>query len=89
MLRARFHVSVPAAHTAGPLLAAAAGACAVLAVRPWAGGAVPLAAGLLVYAGALGAWLAATGQRLALTGFTAEAPPLSAPAPAPEASSCP
>src|SRR4051812_27629718 len=75
MLRARFHLSLPAAHNAGPLLAAAAGACAVLAVRPWAGGAAPLAAGLLVYAGALAAWLAATGQRLALTGFTAEAAP--------------
>ncbi|MFL6858572.1 MAG: lipopolysaccharide biosynthesis protein [Allosphingosinicella sp.] len=83
MLRARFHISLPAAHNAGPLLAAVAGACAVLAVRPWAGGAAALAAGLLVYAGALAAWLAATGQRLALTGFTADA------AAAPEATSCP
>jgi O-antigen/teichoic acid export membrane protein len=73
MLRARFHIAVPASHNAGPLLAAAAATCGVLAASRWAGGAVPLAAGLLLYGSALFAWLALTGQRLALTGFTAVA----------------
>ena len=89
VLRARFHLDVPASHQAGPFVAAAAGAAAALAAGRFAGGAAALAAGLLVYAGALRLWLGVAGQRLSLTGFTADAAPLSGRAPAPEASSIP
>ncbi|HEY0413038.1 MAG TPA: lipopolysaccharide biosynthesis protein [Allosphingosinicella sp.] len=77
VLRARFHLDVPRSHQAGPLLAAAAGAGAVLLARtaplsprfdP-----LPLLAGLGLYAAVLAAWLAVRNQSLSLSGFTAEA----------------
>ena len=72
VLRARFHLDVPASHHAGPFVAAAVGACAALAARSLGGDAAALAAGLAGYAAALFLWLSLTGQRLSLTGFTAE-----------------
>ena len=71
-LRRRFGVTVPLAHPAGPLLAAAVGVGAVLLARPggdWAA----LAAGLVVYAGVMLAWLRATGESLSLRGFASPA----------------
>ena len=71
-LRRRFGVTVPLAHPAGPLAAAAAGFGAMLLAR--AGGDwVALAAGLLGYGAVLLGWLRVTGESLSLTGF--EAPP--------------
>jgi O-antigen/teichoic acid export membrane protein len=78
VLRAFFQLEVPRAHHAGPFVAAACGAGAILAVRalplrlnlpvdP-----LPFVAGLAAYAAALGLWLMARGQGLSLRGFTAE-----------------
>jgi O-antigen/teichoic acid export membrane protein len=76
VLRAIFHIYLPRAHHAGPLVAAALGVGAVFAARlsplrlalpidP-----LPLVAGLAFYAAALAAWLALRGQSLSLTGFS-------------------
>jgi O-antigen/teichoic acid export membrane protein len=73
VLRAGFDLRIPAAHHAGPFAAAAAGACAALAVRPLGGDAAALVVGLTIYVASLAAWLAVAGQRLSLTGFAAEA----------------
>ena len=72
--RRRFGVTVPLAHPAGPLAAAAAGLAAVLLARPW-GDAAALAAGLLGYDAVMLAWLRVTGESLSLTGFEAPPPP--------------
>jgi O-antigen/teichoic acid export membrane protein len=69
VLRASFGFSVPRAHLAGPLLAAAIAAAAILLV-PNAG--LGLLAGLAAYALVLLVWLKATRQSLKLTGFAAE-----------------
>jgi O-antigen/teichoic acid export membrane protein len=77
VLRARFHLDVPHSHHAGPFVAAALGAAAILAARlsplrlpldP-----LPLVAGLGLYALALAAWMALRKQSLSLRGFSAEA----------------
>ena len=77
LLRTRFDVSVPLTHSAGPILAGAAGVAAAWLVQdmvlvPGASWTVllPLAAGLGVYGAALKAWMAATGERLELVEFT-------------------
>ena len=73
-LRRRYGVTVPLAHPAGPLAAAALGFAAAFAARP-AGDWAALAAGLLAYGVVLLLWLRVTGERLTLTGF--EAPTIS------------
>ena len=65
-LRRRFGVTVPLAHPAGPLAAAALGTAAVLLAQPW-GELAALAAGLATYAAVLLTWLRATGERLRLS----------------------
>lgn len=69
-LRRRFGVTVPLTHPAGPLVAAALGAGAVLLARPSGDGAA-LATGLLTYAAVIALWMRVTGERLRLTGFDA------------------
>jgi O-antigen/teichoic acid export membrane protein len=77
VLRAYFHLDVPRAHHAGPLIAAALGAGAIFAARmsplhlPLPLDPLPLVAGLGLYAAALFGWLALRNQSLSLTGFTA------------------
>lgn len=77
VLRRAFQLDVPHAHHAGPVVAAAAGAGAVLLVRAApldvGQGLVALAAGLGLYAALLAAWLRIADQSLALKGFAAEA----------------
>lgn len=70
VLHWQFGVPVPHAHLAGPLLAAAVGAGAALAMP---GPTLALAAGLALYVTLVLAWLRLTGQRLALTGFSGSA----------------
>src|SRR3954471_14622420 len=77
VLRTRFHFHASHTHHAGPFVAAALGAAAVVAARaipvrlpldP-----LPLVAGLGLYAIALAAWLSLRKQSLSLKGFTVEA----------------
>jgi O-antigen/teichoic acid export membrane protein len=68
-LRRRLGVTVPLAHPAGPLIAAAAGAAAIVVTAP-AGDWIGLAAGLSAYAGVILLWLRVTGESLRLRGFS-------------------
>ena len=79
ILRRHFELAVPRAHHAGPLLAAALGAGAVVAtwrIEGLSAGAhypVSLIAGLGVYAAAVLVWLVTARESLSLTGFVVDA----------------
>jgi O-antigen/teichoic acid export membrane protein len=76
-----FGIRAPLLHSAGPILAAAAGVGAAFGVQALLANAAPalfygvsLAAGLGVYAAVLKAWLLATGDTLALVNFEVGGP---------------
>jgi O-antigen/teichoic acid export membrane protein len=69
ILRRQFAVPIPHAHVAGPFVAAALAAVAVMLIPNDVAAAVT---GLALYALILVAWLKASGQSLSLTGFAAE-----------------
>jgi hypothetical protein len=81
LLRARFDVSTPLLHSAGPLLAGAAAAAVAVMGHRYVPAAAPLqhqmallSAVIAVYAGGIFVWQRATGETLKLTGFRAEIP---------------
>jgi O-antigen/teichoic acid export membrane protein len=78
LLRARFDVSTPLLHSAGPLLAGAAAAAVAVMGHRYVPAAAPfqhqvalLSAVIAVYAGGIFVWQRSTGETLKLTGFRA------------------
>jgi O-antigen/teichoic acid export membrane protein len=69
VLHRQFALAIPHAHIAGPFVAAAVAAGAVLLIP---NDLLAAAAGLVLYAAILLVWLKAKGQSLSLTGFVAE-----------------
>jgi O-antigen/teichoic acid export membrane protein len=74
LLRARFHVAIPIAYSAGPIASGVAGiavaAATLLLARPWppvAAAALATVAGLVVYALGLKYWMSRTGKHLGLS----------------------